>query len=333
MIHQFELPIIEMLQNAADSLGPFWSFISFLGDETFYMLFMPLVYWCVDALAGFRIGVVLLLNSFCNGFLKMLFRSPRPYWISDNITPGALHGSFGLPSGHAQGSIAVWGWTAVEVKKRWVTLVLALLVFLIGFSRLVLGVHFITDVLVGWLLGALLIWIFARHLRQFRQNLLQMSLKTKLFWAFLTTVLMILLPVLVKILYSSWQIPADWLARAGEIDPLSLKGALTNAGLWFGMTAGFSVLLHKKGILRAKQGDWQKLVRYLLGILGVFVLYAGLGRVFPRDLGILSLFLRFLRYALVGLWVSWWSPVLFQKLGIGVIDPSLPDPSAEPGGL
>ena len=106
-MHQYELPIIEALQNLAKNLQPLWNAITFLGDETFYLLFMPLIYWCVDAMAGLRIGVMLLLSAFSNGFLKMIFKSPRPYWLSEKISAGAEHNSFGLPSGHAMNSDAV----------------------------------------------------------------------------------------------------------------------------------------------------------------------------------------------------------------------------------
>ena len=43
-MHQFELLIIETLQGFAKNLQPVWIAITFLGDQTFYMLFMPLIY-------------------------------------------------------------------------------------------------------------------------------------------------------------------------------------------------------------------------------------------------------------------------------------------------
>ncbi len=66
---------------------------------------------------------------------------------------------------------------------------------------------------------------------------------------------------------------------------MNLNGALTTAGVWFGMLAGFSILLHRYGILQSHLGSWQKAVRFLIGIVGVFALYAGLGKLFPKNLG------------------------------------------------
>jgi len=323
-MHQIELPIIEALQDFFKNLQPIWVAITFLGDETFYLLFMPLIYWCVDALVGLRIGVMLLLSGFSNGFLKLIFKSPRPYWVSDKITAGAEHNSFGLPSGHAMNSAAVWGWTAREMGKTWAKWVMGILVFLIGFSRIVLGVHFISDVFLGWLVGLLLIWLFARNLDSLGKTLQKMPLTSLLALALLSSGLMVLLPALTKVVSSSWQPAADWVARAGAIDPMNLEFSLTLAGLWFGMLGGFAILMHQRGILQSNQGDWQKVARYFIGLIGVVVLYAGLGALFPDDMSLIGLILRYLRYTLIGLWIAWGSPLLFEKLGVGVIKPYLP---------
>lgn len=323
-MHQIELPIIEALQDFFKNLQPIWVAITFLGDETFYLLFMPLIYWCVDALVGLRIGVMLLFSGFSNGFLKLIFKSPRPYWVSDKITAGAEHNSFGLPSGHAMNSAAVWGWTAREMGKTWAKWVMGILVFLIGFSRIVLGVHFISDVFLGWLVGLLLIWLFARNLDSLGKTLQKMPLTSLLALALLSSGLMVLLPALTKVVSSSWQPAADWVARAGAIDPMNLEFSLTLAGLWFGMLGGFAILMHQRGILQSNQGDWQKVARYFIGLIGVVVLYAGLGALFPDDMSLIGMILRYLRYTLIGLWIAWGSPILFEKIGIGVIKPYLP---------
>jgi membrane-associated phospholipid phosphatase len=67
------------------------------------------------------------------------------------------HLSFGFPSGHVSGSVAIWGGLAVLFRKRWLTWFAALFVCLVALTRLYLGVHFLGDVLGGAVLGGLML--------------------------------------------------------------------------------------------------------------------------------------------------------------------------------
>jgi len=72
--------------------------------------------------------------------------------------------------------------------------------------------------------------------------------------------------------------------------------------------------LNSRGGFNVAGTPAQRLGRYVLGALGVFILWFGLGEVFPRGESWLPFFLRFLRYALVGLWVTALAPLIFMKL-------------------
>ncbi|NTV55089.1 MAG: phosphatase PAP2 family protein [Candidatus Moranbacteria bacterium] len=89
---------------------------------------------------------------------KRLVHRPRPS-IAYYVEP-----SFSFPSGHATLSVALYGFIAymllrnVKRKRRYQTIILFLtlaIVFLVGLSRIYLGVHFLSDVWSGYLLGAL----------------------------------------------------------------------------------------------------------------------------------------------------------------------------------
>src|SRR5262245_8544481 len=100
-------------------------------------------------------GVGLTLAS----LLKLVFTRARPP-VAEHIV---VVDSWSFPSGHSLNSMAVLGLlTVLAVRERpgwrWRTFVVALgafLVFLIGFSRVYLGVHWPSDVLAGWVAGAL----------------------------------------------------------------------------------------------------------------------------------------------------------------------------------
>jgi len=108
-----------------------------------------------------------------NSWLKQLFARPRPQLVP----PLVQVGNASFPSGHALLSAAVYLSIAVLVARlvpyrrvrRYVLALAAMLVALVGFSRVLLGVHYPTDVVAGWVVGglwALLCGIAARALQQ-----------------------------------------------------------------------------------------------------------------------------------------------------------------------
>lgn len=101
--------------------------------------------------------------------LKLLVGRLRP--VVD--MPVAFAPGMSFPSGHALGSIVSYGvlllvfLPAVPSRRRRVVVtVTALLVALIGFTRIALGVHHISDVLAGWLLGTAWLAITAAAFRR-----------------------------------------------------------------------------------------------------------------------------------------------------------------------
>ena len=330
VVNQAELAVNAFLQSLGGGLQSIMSVITMLGDQIFYILFMPTIYWCVNAWAGLHIGVMLLASASFNGFFKVLLKGPRPYWISDKIVPGVHESSFGIPSGHAMNSTSVWGQSALETKNRKAIWSAIILVLLISISRLVLGVHFLSDVLLGLLLGVLLLLAFSKLQKPIGAWLKKQTLKNQILLAFFSSLFIIGLNAMVIALSAGWEMPAEWAARAGEVDPLSLEGTLTTAGLWFGMLGGFAWLRARRGVIQSNFGTWQRIARYLVGIAGVFALYAGLGSLFPDDPGLISGILRYFRYFLIGIWIACLSPLLFEKMKIGRIEPDFEPRSTAP---
>jgi membrane-associated phospholipid phosphatase len=288
--------------------------ITFLGDEEFYVLLLPIIYWSFDQMVGLRVGMMLLLSNCFNTLFKFLFRTPRPYWVSDSVTNHLHERSFGLPSGHAQNAASIWGWLAVEVKQRWFSIVMVVLIFLIGLSRIVLGVHFLGDVLLGWLIGGLLVWAFSAWYKKVGHWVDAQSLGAKLGLVAASTAVLMLVILGARMLAGDWVMNPEWAARAGDAEPFNLDGTFTLGGTWLGLLGGFVILDEKKGRFLAGEGGWRRLVRFLIGLVGVLVLYFGLGQVFPRGANFASFALRFFRYTLIGLWISWVGPLLFAKI-------------------
>jgi membrane-associated phospholipid phosphatase len=135
---------------------------TFLGNENFFFLVLPMLYWSLDAGLGLRVAFILVTSNALNPIGKYLFASPRPYWVSARVEPLSIEHSFGIPSGHAQNSAALWGIMAAWSGKRWAWITAIAIAFLVGFSRLYLGMHFAHDVIVGWLIGYTLLFLFLK---------------------------------------------------------------------------------------------------------------------------------------------------------------------------
>jgi membrane-associated phospholipid phosphatase len=321
-LHQLEIAWTLIIQSLSAWLAPVMSLVSQVGSENFFMFVMPVLYWSFDAVVGTQMAAMLLLSNAFNAGFKLLFHSSRPYWISPQVKVFSAEPTFGFPSGHSQTAASVWGFLAIRMRDRTTKILLFLLIFFIGFSRVYLGVHYLSDVLGGWLIGALLIWGFLRLERPLIKWLRTQTLRQMLILAFVSAAILAAVHLLPAALVQNWQMPEAWkqnaLAAAPLVDlnPYDIHSAFTVSGTWFGFMAGIVFLFHRQGGYCADGTPQQRFLRYLVGLLGIFVFYYALGLVFPRDSTLVSYALRFIRYTLVGLWVSLLAPLTFQKMGL-----------------
>jgi membrane-associated phospholipid phosphatase len=287
--------------------------ISFLGTEEFYMLILPALYWCINSVVGMRVAVILVVSSGLNDALKMVLHGPRPYWVSNKVAGFAEETSFGVPSGHSQSSAAIWGIMAASLRKGWGWIVAVLIIFLIGISRLSLGVHFPHDVLLGWLIGILLVWVTMHLWEPVLTWAKKKSLGPQIFLAFLSSLGLLLIPVIpfAWLRLSGWSAPPEWASFATQA--VTLEGGLTSAGTLFGVLAG-AAWLAQQGWFQEKGAWWKLVLRYLLGVAGVLAIRYGLKAIFPEGENLLAYFLRYVRYALIGFWLAGGAPWTFIKL-------------------
>ncbi len=321
-LHNLEIVINYAFQALGRWLYLPAQFFTFLGSEEFYFLVMPVFYWCVDAALGLRLGLMLALSNGVNAALKLGFHSPRPYWTDPGVKALASEPAFGLPSGHAQNSASMWGLMGRLARLRWVNAAAWVLVLLIGLSRIYLGVHFLSDVVAGWLAGGLLLAAFLKLDGPVSAWVGRLSFK-QLLLACVAAAGALFLVVLAAsaATAAAVQVPPEWAANAlaagGEpIHPLGSEAAYTLGGTFLGLTAGAAWMFRRAGGFRPLPGFWQRAACYGIGLVGVMLFWFVLGRVLPRGEDTLGLLLRLGRYFLVGAWVSAGAPWLFKRLGL-----------------
>lgn len=305
---------------AIQSLGAWleapMEFFSFLGTENFFLLILPLIYWCVDANLGIRVGFILLTSAYVNNIFKLMFAGPRPYWVSDKVIPFSAESSFGVPSGHAQNAVGVWGMIAAGVRKPWAWGVAIALAFFIGFSRWYLGVHFPHDVFLGWLLGGILLWAFMQFWNPVEAWIKEKTLGNQVLIALIVSVIFIALGAVSVGRLDGYTFPAEWkdnALRAGELPaPVSMENPITSAGTLFGLAAG-AAWIAARGGYQASGPVAKRALRFVVGLIGVIILWRGLALFLPDNADLISYVLRYIRYALVGFWVSGGAPWLFFR--------------------
>ncbi|NOH12643.1 MAG: phosphatase PAP2 family protein [Chloroflexi bacterium] len=309
------------LQSLGEGVLKVFEYISLLGTEDFYFLVMPGLFWSVDAVLGLRVGVVLMYTVTANTLLKWAFHLPRPYWIDTRVRGLVAESTFGAPSGHSQFNASIYGLIAHALRRRWVWVLAIVLVFLISFSRIVLGVHFYLDVLLGWAFGILVLWSFLRWEKPVLEWLKGRSLQANIILLLVFSIVLLAFGAGILGFQERIGIPEEWVSNAllsqpeEVIDPLKLDDLITSVGTFFGFAAA-ALWLYGRGGYSAAGPNWQRGLRFVIGMLGVLVLWQGLGIIFPRNADLISYMLRFVRYALVGLWIAGGAPWLFLRFGL-----------------
>lgn len=106
------------------------------------------------------VGLVSIFAWIGTWILKALLLVPRPYQTFSNLNQLYVHDSLfdSFPSGHATFFAALA--TAIWLIHPRAGVFFAVGAFCIGFARIVAGIHYPIDILVGYCVGALLAYVF-----------------------------------------------------------------------------------------------------------------------------------------------------------------------------
>jgi membrane-associated phospholipid phosphatase len=281
------IEVVLWFQQFSPALDIPFKILTFLGDKEFYMLLMPMMYWCINRRVGARLFVLLLFSAYLNEIAKLLVDQPRPFNYDPRVIKFVHEDSGGLPSGHTQSAVVVWGYLAWRFKIMPLWLLAGFLVLAIPLSRIYLGAHFPTDLLGGYAIGAVVLFVFFR-------------LDTRI-WNWCTNKgIWLQLGV-------SMGLPVVLLLFV----PPGNRGLLTAVGAFMGLTTG--IVLERRWVRFCSDGHrWQQVTRYLAGMVVLMGIWYGL-RIGFEQLEPAGLY-RVLRYALIGLWGGLGAPWLFVKL-------------------
>jgi hypothetical protein len=109
----------------------------------------------------------------------------------------------------------------------------------------------------------------------------------------------------------NWRMPSSWYLNFPQPWTInSFQPFSKVAGALFGFLIGACWMLKNGGYV----DGGNKIARYLIGLIGVGVFWFGLGTILPRGEDIISLGAAYMRYALVGFWISAGAPLVFRRM-------------------
>ena len=322
----FNLPLLQYLfEHRTPALTAFFSAFTFLGDMEGYILVVALLFAAFDKRLGFRLAVLVLITMSLNHLLKTGIANPRPFitegtylqkWAVSPSTAKLLAGEFSTPSGHAMACAAFYGYLYARAKRRWLKAAAIAAILLVGLSRPYLGVHYLEDVLMGWVLGGLIALVAVRQGERVAARWNQRALSQRMLIAVGGSLAVILVT---QPLY----------AASPYGPPLPIVSYL---GFLSGILLAYPLEARWIGLDPRSRGPLVKALRFAIGaglVIGTLALLDGIFEAIASDTSLLGLLLRYVRYAMAGIAGLLLAPFLFVRFGLaGRQDPSLQEARA-----
>lgn len=298
----FELEFIKLLQNGRTTFGDYMFYLfTQMGTELFFMIAVMVVYWCLDKREGFKLVNLFMLSQVCVGLIKITVRRTRPYFHEGIDAVIERTDGYSFPSGHSNNIAVVGVHASLMCKKKYPNAFLfvaassVLLVLLVMLSRMYLGQHYLTDVVTGAAIGVAVGLVGYKIFDLFGNK------EEKLLFAIIPCCVLILAVVIAAYI------------KGKESDSLvSIAGTFSAVGLGY--------FLEKKHVRYEVKADkfYKYVLRLLLGAAIALGLKTGLKALFALFAkGIWELLITgFVRYFLIGIWVSLFAPMAFKKLRI-----------------
>lgn len=172
-INEFELRILQLITEfdslfeatkiqGATILTWLWWIITQFGDKFVIIGVIAIMYWCINKEKGEKIAFSVMSTFLVNSTLKTFINRPRPFTYDPTINKlGDLSNPSGssFPSGHSQNATTTFASLALHERNLFTLISAIVLITLIPLSRLYLGVHYPSDVIIGVLTGLLVSYL------------------------------------------------------------------------------------------------------------------------------------------------------------------------------
>ena len=155
-----ELVANQFLQSfASPLLTLFFQLITYLGHPAFWFIIAAYLFWTGRERKSFTIATIILFSGVIVGELKLLIARPRP----ETLLVLDYESTYAMPSGHSalSAAFASYAWLNKKVTEN-LKIIMLFVFILVAISRLYLGVHYLSDIFVGALIGIIIGWFILK---------------------------------------------------------------------------------------------------------------------------------------------------------------------------
>ena len=144
--------------------------ISFICSPKFMIVLNVLLFIFIIVKKKYKLSIIVLSSIssvIFNNLVKIIIRRERPDYLRM-----VMEKSYSFPSGHSMISVLFFGSIIYLVNKynvkhkKLITFSLSTFILLVGISRIYLGVHYLTDVVGGYLLGLVVLFLIIHILER-----------------------------------------------------------------------------------------------------------------------------------------------------------------------
>jgi membrane-associated phospholipid phosphatase len=285
-------------------------FSTFVGTVDGYILIVILIYVMYDKRLAVRLSVLLLLTMSLNHVLKIIIKNPRPFiregtyakqWAVSAEDAKELATEYSTPSGHAMAGSAFYSYLYALVENRSVRVVAIIAILMTGLSRPYLGVHYLEDILIGWVIGLAVALAFLKYADAFVEKWDQVSYRYQVTIVVGSSLALWLLTIMIN----GWRIDGQPRAFLGY------------AGFLTGLVIGLPFELRTLNFDPRSSGVTAKILRYFISVGMVILTLLLLGRVFATmsdNFSMPGYLLQYIRYTVAGAVSIYLAPLLFTKM-------------------
>jgi undecaprenyl-diphosphatase len=266
-----------------------------LGEVPILIISFCIIFWCVNKKIGYLLGISFLVSSLAVQGLKIVFRVPRPWVYDPTFSPvdGAVTEATGyaFPSGHTQSGAAFFGTAGAVSKGKILKIIFFTIAILIGFSRLYLGVHYLSDVVVSLVITFVTIYFVHKILDDEKAS------KKRDFILSLIVALMAVAVIIIAIIVYQMELS----------DATQLRDSIRIAGAGIGFAIGIYVERTYINFSVKTKNLYLQVAKVVLGLAGAVAIYFLI-----RLLGS-GLIATTLRYFFAATWISLAYPLIIKR--------------------